>query len=252
MIQRWQRCVVLLGVLAGIVSVVPSGMRADVACPGDLNGDGEVDITEIIRAVNSSLEGCPTPGPAPSTLVQTGQTQCDQGDGTLGACPGTPPGQDGQIQAGQPFAYTDNGDGTISDRNTNLMWEKLSDDGGIHDWDNRYTWQRAFNVKVALLNHEPCFAGYCDWRLPNRRELDSLVDAERSAPSVAPAFSTPCEPGCAVTVCSCTALDAYWSSTTYADSPSFAWAVNFNVGDVNAFEKIPDIEFPVRAVRGGV
>ena len=47
--------------------------------------------------------------------------------GTVIPCAGT--GQDGDIQAGATLSYTDNGDGTITDNNTGLMWEKKSDDG---------------------------------------------------------------------------------------------------------------------------
>ena len=50
------------------------------------------------------------------------------------------PGDDGNIQAGATLSYTDNGDGTITDNNTKLMWEKKSDDGGLHDKDNTYVW----------------------------------------------------------------------------------------------------------------
>src|SRR5438094_9253656 len=44
-------------------------------------------------------------------------------------------GDDGAIQAGAPLSYTDNGDGTITDNNTGLVWEKKSADGSIHDMD---------------------------------------------------------------------------------------------------------------------
>jgi hypothetical protein len=49
-------------------------------------------------------------------------------------------GSDGDLQKGTARSYTDNGDGTITDNVTGLMWEKKSDDGGIHDKDNMYTW----------------------------------------------------------------------------------------------------------------
>lgn len=49
---------------------------------------------------------------------------CDQGSGALGACPGVPAGQDGWLQKGLARSYTDNGDGTITDNKTGLMWEK--------------------------------------------------------------------------------------------------------------------------------
>ncbi len=45
-------------------------------------------------------------------------------------------GSDGALQAGLSKSYTDNGDGTITDNVTGLMWEKKSDDGSIHDKDN--------------------------------------------------------------------------------------------------------------------
>jgi len=68
------------------------------------------------------------------------------------SCGGT--GQDGDLQKGAPLAYVDNGDGTITDVNTGLMWEKLDDNnvGGIHDKDNYYNWANAFAVKIATLN----------------------------------------------------------------------------------------------------
>ena len=46
------------------------------------------------------------------------------------------PGSDGDVQAGATLSYTDNGDGTMTDNNTGLMWEKKDDAGGIHDMDN--------------------------------------------------------------------------------------------------------------------
>jgi hypothetical protein len=66
----------------------------------------------------------------------TGQTTCWDSAGTVIPCAGT--GHDGEIQAGATLAYTDNGDGTITDDNTGLMWEKLSDDGSINDKDTTY------------------------------------------------------------------------------------------------------------------
>jgi hypothetical protein len=250
-LRAWWR--LPLHVFLLVVSLIGRhGARGQSSCPCDVNGDGQVTVNEVIQGVNASLEGCPPPGSAQSTLVQTGQTQCDQGSGTLGDCPGSPPGQDAEVGAGHPLAYTDNGDGTITDNTTQLMWEKLADDGSLHDRDNAYTWQDAFDVKIAALNTGTCFAGRCDWRLPNRRELDSLIDAGQRTPAVDAAFNTDCKPGCTVTTCSCTQLDYYWTSTTYQSIPTFAWAVDCNKGIVNAFEKISVIKYPVRAVRGGL
>ncbi len=60
----------------------------------------------------------------------TGQTTCWNSAGTVIACAGT--GQDGDIRAGATLSYTDNGDGTITDNNTGLMWEKKSRDGSVN------------------------------------------------------------------------------------------------------------------------
>ncbi len=244
----------LSGVFLALLLVMVRSTNAASACascPGDLNDDGVVTIDEIIRAVNAALTSCPAPMES-STLLATSQTTCDTGDGTLGACPGSPSGQDGAIQAGVPLSYTDNGDGTVRDNASGLTWEKLADDDGIHDWDNTYTWGDAVNVKIAALNTAPCFAGHCDWRLPNRRELESLVAVEHAAPAVDPVFHAACAPHCTVIDCSCTQASNYWSSTSYQDTslPGYAWSVDLNLGALSGFDK--SLPFNVRAVRGGV
>ena len=177
----------------------------------------------------------------------TGQTTCWNSAGTVIACAGT--GHDGDIQAGATLSYTDNGDGTITDNNTGLMWEKKSDDGSIHDRDTTYTWDDAFAVHVAGLNAGGGFGGYTDWRLPDAKELQSIVDYERVNPSIDPAFNTGCAPACTVTTCSCTGSSYYWSSTSVAFNLLNAWRVFFNGGTVSALNK-SNVTF-VRAVRGG-
>jgi hypothetical protein len=57
---------------------------------------------------------------AADDLPATGQTICYDSAGTVIACAGT--GQDGEIQAGAMLRYKDNGNGTITDKNTNLTW----------------------------------------------------------------------------------------------------------------------------------
>jgi hypothetical protein len=166
-------------------------------------------------------------------------------------CAGT--GHDGEIQAGASLAYVDNGDGTISDLNTGLMWEKLSDDGSIHDKDDSYTWDNAFAVKVATLNSGGGFAGHTDWRLPNYKELVSILSLDNVGPAVSAAFNTGCAPGCTVLTCSCTVSSSYssfyWSSSTYTDYPAYAWYVYFYYGFVYAEGKT-NANY-VRAVRAG-
>ena len=170
-------------------------------------------------------------------------------------------GSDGNLQRGLTRIFNDQGNGTVKDARTGLFWEKKSDDGSIHDKDNVYSWGQSVSpyamngtmvtTFLAALNGgtgQPCFAGYCDWRIPNRRELDSIVNLETFFPATFSAFNTGCTAGCTVTACSCTASSYYWSSSTYV-VPDFAWYVNFYVGAVSADPK--PFGYYVRAVRGG-
>ena len=170
---------------------------------------------------------------------------------------------DGNVAWGhQGLRYRDNGDGTITDENTGLMWEKKSNDGGIHDVDNTYTWGMTTSPYTmngtivtsflwAGLNSGSGFAGYTDWRIPNVKELQSIVNYQIAypGPTVSSEFNTGCAPGCTVLTCSCTAAYGYWSSTTNAITPNYAWYVNFDNGLLLASTKSTD--FYVRGVRGG-
>src|SRR5213593_554449 len=177
-----------------------------------------------VRAVRDASTGCPLPA--------TGQTTCWDSSRNVIPCAGT--GQDGELRKGAPLAYVDNGNGTVTDLNTGLVWEKLSDDGTVHDKDNLYTWADAFTAHVATLNGMS-FAGHTDWRLPNVRELQAIVDYQTINPAVASAFNNNCSRGCQATTCSCTASGDYWSSTSSVSDPWNAWYVRFSYGRVDAF-----------------
>ncbi|MBM4245702.1 MAG: DUF1566 domain-containing protein [Deltaproteobacteria bacterium] len=127
----------------------------------------------------------------------------------------------------------------------------MSDDGSIHDKDNTYTWAQAFE-KIEALN-DTSFAGFDDWRLPNAFELASLLFFGSSEPTLAAPFDAGCTNGCTVLTCSCPGNlnRIYWTSTSFAPSPSGAWAVDFEIGVSYGSDKI---SFPlnVRAVRGGL
>ena len=94
---------------------------------------------------------------------------------------------------------------------------------------------------LASLNSGGCFAGQCDWRLPTRDELWTIL----SLPF--PACATP---PCIDLIFGPTAESFYWSSTTFAGFPFFAWVAGFHFGGVNFGSK--DGGDFVRAVRGGL
>ncbi len=123
--------------------------------------------------------------------------------------------------------FIDNGDGTISDISTGLMWQQAIA-------PEPYTWEQA----LAYCENLTLPAGvYSDWRLPNRNELQSIVDYSRFIPAIDITFF----PG--------TMASNYWSSTTYALYSGYAWIVNFYYGNVDYYGK-SDYRY-VRAVRGG-
>ena len=158
------------------------------------------------------------------------------------------PGGDGDIQAGAPLSYKDNGDGTITDKNTHLTWEKKSDDGTIHDVNNIYMWNDAFDVHVAGLN-AASFAGRNDWRVPNIKELQSIVNYQNANPSVSPEFNTNCVPNATVLTGSCTAASNSGRLLPSPASRTSHGLVNFIDGFVYGDGKFNGLH--VRAVRGG-
>ncbi len=210
----------------------------------------EAMVDVCMADIASVLAGNPPPPPC-AQFPATGQTTCWNSAGTVIPCAGT--GQDGDIRAGAVLSYTDNGDGTITDNNTGLMWEKKSDDGSIHDQDTLYTWDDAFAIHIAGLNAAAGFAGHTDWQVPNVKELQSIMNYENFNPAVSPAFNTGCVAACTVLTCSCTAARGYWSSSTVAVpplGPSDAWLVIFFDGTIIANFK--GNARHVRAVRGGL
>jgi hypothetical protein len=222
--------------------------------PGECLTEGDTAAVEAqVDAAAANLAAALSGATPPAThqFPATGQTTCWSSDvsGTVIPCAGT--GQDGDIRAGAVLSYTDNGDGTITDNNTGLMWEKKdnNDTDPLHDVDTIYTWANAFAVHIAGLNAGPGFAGYTDWRLPNYKELTSILNLETFNPAVSPAFNTDCAAGCTVTTCSCTPAASFWSSSAVASTPDSAWRVSFFDGFVVMILK--DFSLRVRAVRGG-
>jgi hypothetical protein len=106
--------------------------------------------------------------------------------------------------------FVDNGDGTITDNATGLMWSK-DDSGQGMDWEDALAWVRQKN--------EENYLGHNDWRLPNAKELQSIVDYTRSPGTT---NSAAIDPVFRVTSIiderGETNYPFYWTSTTHADA----------------------------------
>jgi hypothetical protein len=129
------------------------------------------------------------------------------------------------VAAGAPNAetYTDNGDGTVTDTVTGLMWQKAVATG-------IFTQPQAvaFCPTLTLGTHS-------DWRLPTIIELTSIVDLGQSNPSIN------------VTFFPATPAAYFWSSSPLAGSPPYAWLVDFYYGNSNTRDMSYSLD--VRCVR---
>lgn len=173
--------------------------------------------------------------------------------------------------AAADFAYLDNGDGTVTDRKTGLMWEKKlaasdpacssanQDLRDVHCQQNQYTWsgEPPFTEPTGTLYSDfleklndlktpndgtatPCFAGHCDWRIPTIGELRSILLAPYPVCNVIPCIDPAFGPGPA---------SFFWSSSSSAGGE--VWFVNFAIGFVNNTGSLENAAFFARAVRGG-
>jgi hypothetical protein len=240
----------------------------------DADGDGIGDACECLNVVCTASDPCRVAGtcdPATggcSNPAKADGTTCNDGNASTltdicssGSCVGC------VVNPSASPRYVDNGDGTITDRTTCLVWEKKTGTVGTrlicgtsegcpdpHGVNNVYRWSNSgtaadgpvFTVFLAQLNAGAGFAGRTDWRLPSEdgrespftgpKELESIVEAGHGPPIINPIFGP-------------TASDFYWSSSTSSVVPRAAWYVYFFSRFVNTGSKTSDND--VRAVRGG-
>ena len=134
-------------------------------------------------------------------------------------------------------SYTDNGDGTVTDPTTRLIWKRCAE-GQI--WSGTtctgtagdYTFDQA-NALTGTVN----FADHSDWRLPNILELQTLVDKSVDNPMI-DSVAFPRTPS-----------SFFWSASTDAGSLSDAWNVDFFDGQASNDDK--GNAYQVRLVRAG-
>jgi Protein of unknown function (DUF1566) len=137
-----------------------------------------------------------------------------------------------------------NGDGTVTDNSTGLMWQHCNYGQTWNGTDcagsaGTRTWQQALDY-VQGLNRKH-YLGYSDWRLPNTNELISIVNYG----IFNPATTFPNTPDI-----SAMGISNYWSSEIWEiNPPNCGWVVDFEHG--GAFSSHEETTIYVRAVRGG-
>jgi quinol monooxygenase YgiN len=167
-------------------------------------------------------------------VPKTGQKRCWDTAGTFIQCAGT--GQDGDAQAGAAWPsprFVDNGNGTVTDKLTDLIWLKDADFFG------EVTWEQALQKAQHLAGgsgglNDGSKAG--DWRLPNIREIQTVIDYGTGHP-ILPAghpFKN-------------AKMSIYWTSTTLTAAPTLAWMTTLGIGPTVFDLKINDNRmWPVR------
>jgi len=170
--------VVMATLLAGVV-------RAGVLEPVDPPDPTMHTLDEIYNKLDQLV---PSDCGVPAPVEKTGQITSHA------------TGDDGNLEMGMPWPiprFTDNGDGTVTDNLTGLMWledanciaaQYPSFDNDETFNDGKVTWQHALDF-VAGINdgtYPDCGAGHTDWRLANIRELASLIHYDFTTGPVLP------------------------------------------------------------------
>jgi hypothetical protein len=152
-------------------------------------------------------------------LPRTGQTRCYDTAGTEITCAGS--GQDAEQRTGAAIPtprFLDNGNGTVTDKVTGLIWLKNASCATV----SPNGWAAALTSVAALANgacglSDGSKAG--DWRLPNLNEVKSIIDKSKVNPALQ--LGNPFDN---------VTNSWYWTSSTYAGRSIDAWYVYFGSG----------------------
>ena len=223
--------------IVAVLFMLSAPVMAQDFCKGDFDYDGSVNVGDTSEyvddlgrnpySINPEKPPCPPDGPAP--VAKTGQTTSYASY------------DDGDYEAGVEWPnprFTDP-DGTtpitgqvVLDQLTGLMWTKDADGPGYGmSWTGALTYVTGMNAGAGTY-------GYTDWRLPNIRELLSLINFGGCYPyTIDP------------TIFSNVREDYYWTSTTNSCHNWTAWRIDMYDGDPSTYDKIMD--HYIWPVRGG-
>lgn len=144
-------------------------------------------------------------------------------------------GQDGGLQKGVSWPvprFVDNGDGSVTDKLTGLIWLKKANCFETSDWAIALSDANGLADSACGLT-DGSIAG--DWRLPNVKELQSLIDFEYYNPALSNGDGM--DKWSEEDIFSGVQSYYYWSSTTHSRNTFLAWYVGIGVGYVNYYDK---------------
>jgi hypothetical protein len=170
-------------------------------------------------------------------VPDTGQTTCWDAAGSPIACAGT--GQDGELQAGVAWPtprFTLNGDGTVTDELTGLIWLQDANCFGEVVWISAPAEVASLNSGSVTTCTSYTAGAFDDWRVPNVRELASLIDYGRYDPALPTGH-----PFVSVQ------YDYYWTSSTDVKNTGYGWSMSFEYGTASSvFKSAYNYVWPVR------
>ena len=139
--------------------------------------------------------------------------------------------------------FKDNGDGTLTDKQSNLTWMRCSlgqvwSGSACTGTPITYTWQTAQDA-ASKLDHEGGYAGRVDWRVPQIPELAMIAERQCSNPRINLALF----PG--------TPMTYFWTATTRRGKGMEGFAYVLSFGPEGAGYKKKEESFDVRLVSGG-
>lgn len=215
-----------------VTSLIPTITHtgASISPESGVAQDFTTPVVYTVTAADATTQDYTVTVIVPTGTPKTGQTACYNVAGDVIDCANT--GQDGDLQKGVAWSDPRFTVGTgaetdcVTDNLTGLMWVKSPDSATM-------MWQQALDYANGLT-----LCGHSDWRLPNRKELGTLVNYGVSYSAAwlnTQGFSNVQGAG-------------YWSSTTCAQYIGSAWMVGMNLGLMTASDKTVTVYvWPVRA-----
>jgi hypothetical protein len=264
--MRYVNCVVILCMLFFFIPIAAlAGSLDDPGAPTTEGGGAMNTMEDVYNLINAGTTNAPrtgtfaepSAGPASTghTLTEiynraktssrpakTGQTvsQVDYDDGYYKKGVAWPSLSDTPASA----RFTDSGKGTVTDNLTGLIWLKNANvPAATRTWVQAFSDVAELNASGTMNAHPagdtsaPVDTHQTDWRLPNVKELSSLIDWAYNVPALSNAAGTAKWTSEDEDSFTGVQSDNYWSSTTVASSTAGAWCVHLSAGNVGSYDK---------------